>query len=313
MGRHGFLREMRAILIAANGSPATGSHASHMATTVNATCGSCHIGSVKDTAGGTGHLDGNIDVTNGYPQNVTKHAAGSGYATCNNASCHVSAYGTTSQVTPTWGGSASCGTCHPVAANGAPATGSHASHLVTTVNATCGSCHTGSVKDSVGGTAHLDANIDVTNGYPANVTKHAAGSYTGSCSSAACHVSAYSAATVTPVWGGSASCGTCHPIAANGAPATGSHASHLVTTVNATCGSCHVGSVKDTVGGTAHLDGNIDVTNGYPASVTKHAAGSGYATCSISSLPRERLRHRVPGDPDVGRHGILRNVPSDRC
>ena len=45
----------------------------------------------------------------------------------------------------------------------------------------CGDCHTGAVKDSNGGTAHVDGNIDVADGYPANVTKHAAGTYTGTC------------------------------------------------------------------------------------------------------------------------------------
>ena len=271
--------------ISADGSPATGSHASHMATTVNATCGSCHTNAVKNVAGGAGHLDGNIDVTAGYSiQNAPKHTAGSGYGTCSNASCHVSAYSPVSQNTPTWGSSATCGSCHPIATDGSPATGSHASHMVTTVGAVCGSCHPGSVKDVAGGSAHLDGNIDVTNGYPPNITKHAAGSGYATCNNASCHVSAYSTASqVTPTWGGTASCGTCHPISADGSPATGSHASHMVTTVGATCGSCHIGSVKDTAGGAGHLDGNIDVTNGYPQNRTKHAAGSGYATCNNAS------------------------------
>jgi len=56
----------------------------------------------------TSHADGNIDITNGYPANYAKHAAGSGYSTCSTASCH----GVSS---PVWGDNTTnnvCTKCH---------------------------------------------------------------------------------------------------------------------------------------------------------------------------------------------------------
>jgi predicted CxxxxCH...CXXCH cytochrome family protein len=258
----------------ANGAPNTGSHTTHLAT--SASCGDCHAGAVSGVSGGSGHLDGNIDVIDGYPANVTKHAAGSGYSTCSSASsCHVSAYSTASVITPTWSSIVSCGSCHP----SAPTTGSHTStsHLA----AVCGDCHAGAVSGVSGGTAHLDGNIDVIDGYPTNVTKHAAGSGYSTCSTASCHVNAYGVGSaITPTWSTVAGCGSCHGNSANGAPNTGSHAVHLAS--YPVCGDCHTGAASGVSGGSAHLDGDIDVINGYPTNVTKHTAGSGYSSCTTA-------------------------------
>jgi predicted CxxxxCH...CXXCH cytochrome family protein len=206
--------------------------------------------------------------------------------TCSNVSCHADAYSTGSVTTPPWGTASACGTCHGSLASGAPATGSHSSHMA--ASATCGSCHAGAVSGVSGGTSHLDGNIDVTDGYPVNVTKHPAGSGYSTCTSASCHASAYGAGVATtPTWGTLADCGSCHPVAANGAPATGSHAAHM--TAGAVCADCHSGAVQDTNGGVQHTDGNIDVYKttpgdlGYPQNVAKHAAGSGYSSCSTAS------------------------------
>ncbi len=264
--------------VAAVGAPDTGSHTKHLASPVIA-CADCHMGAVKDTSGGPAHGDGDIDVTNGYPANVAKHAAGSGYSSCSSAACH-NAYGTSGVATPTWGTGSNCGSCHAIAAVGAPDTGSHTKHLASPA-ITCADCHAGAVKDTSGGSAHGDGDIDVTNGYPANVTKHTAGSGYSSCSSAACHNAYGTNGVATPTWGTPSTCGSCHAIAAVGAPDTGSHTKHLASSA-VTCADCHAGAVKDTSGGSAHGDGDIDVTNGYPANVAKHAAGSGYSTCTAA-------------------------------
>lgn len=277
---------------AGDGAPATGSHAAHM--TAGAVCGSCHAGAVSGSNGGTAHTDGDIDVTNGYPANVTKHAAGTYTGTCSTASCHVSAYGTGYAVSPVWGAAGGCGACHPISGTtGAPVTGSHDKHMALS-GAVCNQCHAGAVKDSNGGTAHTDGNIDVTNGYPANVVKHAAGSGYSTCSAASCHSSPYSSTPVTsPTWGAAgAGCGACHngagafiaystPSTQSG-PNTGSHSAHMNYN-RYVCDECHTGAVSGTSGGAAHGDGDIDVTNqGYPVNVVKHTPGTGYSTCTLA-------------------------------
>ncbi len=267
------------VAIGATG-PATGSHAlaGHAAA-----CTACHAaGTTATTVPSTGHADGNINVANvGYPATVAKHAAGSGYATCSAASCHANVYGTGTITTPAWGSTGNgCSACHSVAiASTGPATGSHAKHNVTD----CTQCHAaGTTATTAPTTGHADGNIDVIDGYPANVAKHVAGTYTGTCSTAACHANVYGTGTVTtPVWGTSAGCTSCHSVAigTNG-PATGSHDAHAGTA----CTSCHAaGTTATTVPTTGHADGNIDVTDGYPANVTKHAAGTYTGTCSTAS------------------------------
>ena len=141
----------------------------------------------------------------GYPPSVAKHAAGTYTGTCSTASCHANVYGTGTIVTPTWGVAAACAACHKdagvIGANG-PATGSHAKHAA----AACTDCHNpGTTSTTAPSTAHANTFIDVTQGYPANVTKHAAGTYTGRCSTA-CHNPLSTTATVlTPTWGQSSS------------------------------------------------------------------------------------------------------------
>ncbi len=200
--------------------PATGSHVAHN----NPTCTDCHnAGTTATNPPDTGHRDGNIDVNNGYPANVTKHAAGSGYSTCSTASCHGNVYGSGSAVTPTWGTAATCDACHSVAiAASGPATGSHAAHNQTN----CALCHAGATNNTTVPTLnHADGDIDVINGYPANVTKHAAGSGYSTCASASgCHnngtgvATGVVVATTTPTWGTSSACNICHGV---GGPTTG--------------------------------------------------------------------------------------------
>lgn len=276
-------------------SPNTGSHTKHMF--LGYACNACHTNAVAGSTGGTGHLDGNIDVIGGYPVDVAKHDAGSGYNLCNNAICHVSPYSATSLPSPAWGSaSQGCVTCHSgvgafTGNGGAPNTGSHNKHLNIAAT-TCNACHTGAVVASTGGSAHLDTNIDVAAslGYTANVTKHTAGSVYRTCATAgnsSCHISPYSASAVTtPSWGTAAGCISCHSGAGTfsgtgSAPFTGSHNKHMAIS-GTNCSNCHSGTIVNVTGGptTVHIDGNIDVVGYSTANVAKHIYGSGYGTCS---------------------------------
>ncbi|MDD2897326.1 MAG: CxxxxCH/CxxCH domain-containing protein [Desulfuromonadaceae bacterium] len=264
--------------------PATGSHTTVSGHAVS--CTTCHTsGTTATSMPSSGHIDTNVTVVNvGYPATVAKHAPGSGYSSCSAATCHASPVAAALITTPLWGSTGNgCAACH-IGANAitptGPATGSHAKHNVTD----CSQCHTGATTNTAVPTLnHADGNIDVANGYPANVAKHAAGSYTGTCSTASCHADVYGPGLITtPVWGTTATnCSACHttPIVSTG-PATGSHAIHNITD----CSQCHAGATTSTTIPTLnHIDGNIDVTNGYPANVTKHTAASGYGGRSCST------------------------------
>ena len=203
--------------------------------------------------------------------------------TCSNVACHASAYSNSTVTSPTWGVSAGCAACHSgagiITALG-PDTGSHTKHSA----AVCIDCHNpGTSATTAPTTGHANTVIDVNAGYPPSVAKHAAGTYTGTCSTASCHANVYGTGTiVTPTWGVAAACAACHKdagvIGANG-PATGSHAKHAA----AACTDCHnPGTTSTTAPSTAHANTFIDVTQGYPANVTKHAAGTYTGRCSTA-------------------------------
>lgn len=265
--------------ITANG-PATGSHTTVTGHAVD--CAECHATGTTSTSApsvANGHTDGNIDVVNvGYPADKEK---GSAPASCSAASCHPNVYGTGSTITPVWGTTGNgCSACHTVNIDSTgPATGSHAKHGVTD----CSQCHTGATNNTTQPSAnHKDDDIDVANGYPENVTKHASGTYTGgTCSTASCHANVYGTGTVsTPEWGTTGNgCSACHTIAVG---TTGSHAKHAALA----CDQCHAAGTTSTSApsvANGHTDGNVDVYYfGYPADVTKHADGSGYSTCSTA-------------------------------
>jgi predicted CxxxxCH...CXXCH cytochrome family protein len=272
------------VAIGASG-PATGSHtlAGHATA-----CTACHnAGTTATTSPTVAHADGDIDIANvGYPANVAKHAAGSGYSTCTAASCHANVYGTGTSTTPVWGSTGSgCGACHSVTIDTTgPATGSHVAHNKTD----CSLCHAGATNNTnIPTQNHINTTIEVTNTYSASpVAKHAAGSYTGKCSNASCHANVYGPGLVTtPTWGVASGCSACHSIAIGSTgPATGSHALAGHST-SVPCTTCHnAGTTSTTEPTTAHATGFIDVINvGYPANVTKHTSGSGYSTCSAAS------------------------------
>lgn len=254
-------------------TPTTGAHSKHLhMQAVNGFCYYCHDSNAAK------HVNGQVDFNaNIMSTPVNKHAAGVYSATCS-VTCHNPYSDTLGNTTPTWGATATCSSCHAAP----PQTGSHTKHLASLLYVNCGDCHTGAVINtngtSSGGDGHGNGKIDVANGYPASVAKHASGSGYSSCSASTCH-NAYgkTAGVATPTWGNSATCNSCHAAP----PATGSHADHLAHTTTVSCGSCHNGAVIDVSGGVNHIDGNVDVSvGGYPVNVPKHASGSGYNSCS---------------------------------
>jgi predicted CxxxxCH...CXXCH cytochrome family protein len=145
----------------------TGSHTKHVLHT-NVNCGNCHTGSTTTTYVSVNHFDGNIDVAVG-PTNITKHAAGSGYSSCSNVTCHNGGTGVGAFTAPavTWGQTLNCGGCHGYP----PPNNNHIG-----VNpGTCNSCHN---NVNPGGT--------INNSTFANIQLHMDGS-TGPVTCNSCH------------------------------------------------------------------------------------------------------------------------------
>jgi predicted CxxxxCH...CXXCH cytochrome family protein len=149
----------------------------------------------------------------------------------------------------------------------------------------CGQCHAGAVAGSSGGANHINGSVTVAYGYPVTA-KHAAGSYTGTCSTAVCHgqgAPRWGASSTTPVNGfpySSSQCGKCHsgnqvgdvtalkpfysteiPVNSSAANAkVGAHTAHL-TAANAlaaalVCNDCH--SSVSSLNAINHMNGTTD-------------------------------------------------------
>jgi predicted CxxxxCH...CXXCH cytochrome family protein len=269
-------------------------------------CQTCHT-HVNPTGTGFGdvtkHLNGTVDASGGHDVPYYAHYQAN-TASCVN--CHnVSAAGSYPAVSgpPNCRGchtvanpivaNSGCTSCHTVPPNSDIApnrAGSHAKHAVTAAD--CATCHSGfgtgsGVNHGPSNRGTVASSVNLAFDTAAAGTGAAWDSGNKNCSNIACHANPYGSGTsATPVWGTSAGCAACHngvgDFAANGAPATGSHSSHLAATVNATCADCHAGAQAGISGGSNHANGTINVTNGYPATA-KHAANSGYlGTCSTS-------------------------------
>ncbi|HIJ89158.1 MAG TPA: CxxxxCH/CxxCH domain-containing protein [Desulfuromonadales bacterium] len=270
--------------------PATGNHAFHVSSGASGksmACEDCH-GVKTDTTHNNKSVNWALSgpAAGGLYKGLAVGSTGTpmpsaSYGSCSNVSCHANVYGAGTMTTPVWGTTAGCSACHttPIGSTG-PATGSHVKHN----NSDCSQCHAGATTSAVvPALNHTDGDIDVTNGYPANVAKHTTASGFGgrTCSTASCHANVYGPGTATtPPWGTAvAACSACHtiPIGATG-PATGSHVVHN----DSTCTHCHnAGTTATSAPATGHANGSIDATNGYPVTA-KHAAGSYTGTCSTA-------------------------------
>jgi predicted CxxxxCH...CXXCH cytochrome family protein len=280
---------------------ATGSHTKHFTgIKPDTNCGNCHTNSTLAAYNNTTHVDGSINVGEGTY--TAAGTPGNGYGTCSTASCHND--GTSNAVqpaTPQWGNTGTaCAICHAAS----PTTGSHTRHLTTTmrlgvVSIVCADCHTS-------GAAHLDGTVDIISGsgYPQDITKHAAGTYSGSCSTVYCHSNGSTAARATtykPInWNAAQlDCEGCHPTSG----LTSGHSVHISTllterksslsysTYSANvsngsvykfgCANCHP------VTSTNHLNGTVDVDMATTAnSGTLKAKNPGGATYDMTTTKK---------------------------
>gem|GEM_PF-1155430 len=186
--------------------PTTGSHAKHAANSgagLGISCDKCHATYANYT--GSAHINGKVEWNLGAYAGATYKGAASGntgalaptasvnYGTCTNLYCHSNVQGPTgtgsptTYATPTWGGSAPCGSCH-VYPN---TTGSHANHENAEVAFDCHNCHdnggTTSPLNHANGTINfqfvgLAQNTVYSRGN--NVTP---GTAYGNCSNSDCH------------------------------------------------------------------------------------------------------------------------------
>ena len=277
--------------------PTTGSHLKHASSGdfvensltvggLNMGCEKCHSSFNSFTS--ARHINGNVEwnlaaiaATATYRGSVSGGtgaiAPSASFGSCANLYCHSNVQGAngsgvpTAYFTPTWGGTATCGSCHVDMYHDPAATGGHKQHAQASPNfATpfdCRICH------GTGGTTnpqnHANGSINMDfSGYGANTIyslgTHAPGSGYGSCSAANCH------GRRTIAWGPSSTlplCDKCHgsktsaggfyttsgpgTAANNTDPVVGAHNAHihqvnsaftLYTSYSAykDCGECHI-------------------------------------------------------------------------
>jgi len=242
-------------------------------------CTDCHDAATNvstQTPPATGHKNGIINATGGYPAKLITDAT---YKSCNAALCHQTGQAPASYVTTSNFNinDANCTQCH---ANGGLSL-SHPKHIATN---DCSACHTGAIKDtSYTLAAHGDGNVDVAvGGYPAN---KAYGSAKQSCAAISCHSDGLTgAAGSTPVWGtAGVGCAACHNDNLTGSTllVTGSHDEHLQSAIMSgiVCADCHTNANPATSTPSAtHANGTVEVI-GYATANAAIGQGS-WTTCS---------------------------------
>lgn len=276
--------------------PATGAfkgnHQTHLGTTaVAAECYKCHNNvsydmKHADTAEYKIQISSNINSSGTYSKgsffNQTSIPV---MGSCSNVNCHFEKNETNRTPAPVWGSDpagTTCSTCH---ATPRGVSGSHAKHEA---KYTCDACHPsyGSTNFSHATSAGkhkivVNTFLDYSGGTVKSWLPSQTSKFFGTCAAASCHANVYGAGTVaTPVWGTASGCEACHstyPITAIG-PDTGSHQKHA----GKACTECHaLGTTATSMPSTNHIDGSVNITVGYsPSTVAKHAAGSGYSSCS---------------------------------
>jgi predicted CxxxxCH...CXXCH cytochrome family protein len=178
----------------------------------NALCGDCHNGAVINSDGGTGHGNGFIDATGGYPANKLKASTP---GACTTASCHGN--GAAVYKPATWGttNAAGCNFCH----DALPTTLSHTIHIGGGSNYSfgCAECH----GHNGTGTAHNDGVINIIGTIGYNGTKQ--------CATSDCHSDGKASPTykTSPAWGALFAgdrCAGCH----GNWPTGDAHSAHVV-------------------------------------------------------------------------------------
>jgi len=210
-----------------------------------------------------------------------------------------------SNTTPIWVGTAqtACGTCHNATGAIPPTAGSHAKHAGNTgagLGIACGKCH--STYSNYTGSAHINGKVEWgmavysgslykgdNSGSTNNPAPTSSGSY-GQCTNLYCHSNVQGptgtgtpTSYAAPVWGGTASCGSCHA----DPNTSGSHPSHEDAAVAFDCHVCH--NNGGTTSPLNHANGTIDFQfvglgqNTVYSQGTVVPAGTVYGTCSASN------------------------------
>jgi len=282
-----------------------GSHNVH-GNELNLACTECHVD--NGIAGnsfpkGLAHRTGIINMTT-----LINSAANSSYSggttitqtktpalgVCYNTYCHSNGTSLTSpwvSNSPTWGGTATCTTCHqkpPAYANGAPKANSHGKH-----STNCSFCHNATTSDGgntiTGPASHGNKIYNVV----ANAGQFA--SYTAgtkTCNNVCCH------GGTSPVWGGAAiGCTTCHNGSVCSPEAEGLDAavtsrravsgefgmtwSHKRTAggtvTSSDCGVCHMEGIASTglSNSTYHANGYVELRDPDTGSTIMNVAWAG--------------------------------------
>ena len=326
-------------------------------------CTNCH-GSFANYTGvnGASHINGSVqwnlgaiaaDATyrgsvSGGTGNIAPSAS---YGACGNLYCHSNVQGATgtglptSYQTPTWGGSAHCGSCHVDMYSDAAATGGHKQHAQASQNFAvpfdCRICHGNGGTTNPQNHANKTINMDFS-GYGANTVYSngnnvAPGTAYGSCSTSDCH----GRRTIT--WGPSSPlplCEKCHgsrtsvggfyatsgpgTAASNTDPIVGAHNAHIHQTKSAftlytsysaykDCSECHVKPSGPYDAG--HIDTALPAEVVFqPGAIANRAIYYGFsgakgATYSASTC-NNIWCHGAAMDSNVGR-GAYANVVAD--
>ncbi len=291
-------------------------------------CGTCHSGTHSITSPSNPHTvtinfaglatqDGATGAAYTPPSTYSVDSpAGSAYTfnygdgTCSNIYCHGNYPGSGKNTSPTFLGTAPCGSCHEATNTTVPASGSHSKHAGSSYYSfPCTRCHYGIVGGSGPASYTIADRSKHVNGYidwsfdtfastsaaysipsgtamPSDGTSRAY----GTCSNTYCHSNGTSVATGTipantsAVWGtGPLACSSCHsypPSYGNNSPKANSHVFH--SSKGYTCDKCHYGTTTNgtsITGYGSHVNGAYDLQAGSGISFT-YTYNSGGGTCS---------------------------------
>ncbi|GEM_PF-4402359 len=292
--------------VASGSAMVSGAHTKHINNANNGAskaCQSCHNATVDATDRAISNKSVHVNTLLNVAILGSLDGGNSAYAgSCDAVYCHSTGQSTSNgnSATPTYNtvtwaipASAACGTCHKVTEATGLTSGSHAAHLGTSGVNGCADCHTGALNDAsaYNSSNHVNKLIDVANTYTLGGVP---GNGYGTCSTASCHDDGTGTLAVTPQWGTTGGCASCH--LSN--MVSGSHNNHLGSAINNTaisCGNCHDSAVKDTTAPIEHLDTWVNVYNSATGDfggsyLTGKAKGTAYGSCATTYCHGDSLK-----------------------
>jgi predicted CxxxxCH...CXXCH cytochrome family protein len=237
------------------------------------------------TAATTGRYNAQAALRPSVATNRVGNAV-AGRAACTNIYCHsdgtaavntatytpmsTAKWGPANTMLPTGGvgGNRKCSSCHggdsTQPSGRVMATGSHTKHIASGITGgkknykfLCVECHSNTVTNNTnnitlsGYANHVNHQVEVTGGTNLgaySVPAKQPGSTAGTCGSSYCHSNGItpSGTYATPVWSGTAACGSCHGADSTNPPTSSSHLKHVGTAAGYQyeCATCHVRVVQ---------------------------------------------------------------------